>query len=323
MVARKIAPALAAGCTVVLKPAEETPLSALALGALALEAGVPPGVLNVVTGVPSEIGAELTGNRLVRKVTFTGSTAVGKLLAAQSSATVKKLSLELGGNAPFIVFDDADLDAAVEGALKSRFRNSGQTCVAANRLFVQRGIHDRFVAALSERVRALTVGDGTDPDTQLGPLINDAAVAKVNNLLNGAVAKGAQSLMSTETLKNTGAFVSPTVLIGVSDSMAVASDEIFGPIAAVLAFDTEDEVIARANSTPYGLVAYFYTADRRRQVRVAERLEFGMVGINECLVAYEGAPFGGMKESGLGREGSHHGLDDYTELKYLCEGGLG
>lgn len=322
MVARKVAPALAAGCTVVLKPAGETPLSALALGALALEVGVPPGVFNVVTGNPSEIGAELTGNALVRKLTFTGSTAIGKMLAAQCAATVKRLSLELGGNAPFIVFDDADLDAAVEGALASRFRNAGQTCVAANRLLVQGGIHDRFVAALTERVRALAVGAGVESETQIGPLINEVAVAKVTQLLTDAVADGAELVYSAQTPTGAGAFMAPGVLAGVSDVMAVARDEIFGPVAAVLKFDTEEEAIERANNTPYGLAAYFYTSDRRRQVRVSEALEYGMVGVNECLVAYEGAPFGGVKESGMGREGSHHGLDDYTELKYVCEGGL-
>ncbi len=323
MVARKIAPALAAGCTVVLKPAEDTPLSALALGELAVQAGVPSGVFNIVTGTPSEIGAELTGNSTVRKITFTGSTPVGKLLAEQSASTVKRLSLELGGNAPFIVFDDADLDAAVDGALQSRFRNAGQTCVAANRIYVQRGIHDAFVSALSKRVGAFTVGAGTDPEVTIGPLINAAAAAKVHRMLEDALEHGARVVGDESSAAVGETFVQPRLITDVSESMLVARDEIFGPVAAVLPFDDEDEVVERANGTPYGLAAYFYTSDRGRQVRVSEALEFGMVGINECLVAYEGAPFGGVKESGTGREGSHHGLEDYTEIKYICEGGLG
>ena len=322
MVARKVAPALAAGCTVVLKPAEDTPLSAFALGELAVRAGVPSGVLNIITGVPAEIGSELTSHPAVRKITFTGSTAVGKLLAAQSASTVKRLSLELGGNAPFIVFDDADLEAAVDGALQSRFRNAGQTCVAANRIYVQRGIHDGFVEALGKRLAALRVGAGTDPDVSIGPLINAGAATKVQRLLDDAVASGARIVKEAALPLQHEAFVQPRLVTDVSDAMLMAREEIFGPIAAILPFDDETEVIERANGTPYGLVAYFYTADRRRQIRVSEALDFGMVGINECLVAYEGAPFGGMKESGFGREGSHHGIEEYTELKYVCEGGL-
>jgi succinate-semialdehyde dehydrogenase/glutarate-semialdehyde dehydrogenase len=322
MMARKVAPALAAGCTVVLKPAEDTPLSALALGELALRAGVPEGVLNIVTGTPAEIGGQLTKNPLVRKITFTGSTSVGKLLAEQSASTVKRLSLELGGNAPFIVFDDADLEAAVDGALQSRFRNAGQTCVAANRIYVQRGIHDEFLEALGKRVAALRMGFGTDPQVTIGPLINVGAARKVQHLLDEAAGSGARVMYADDSPLPRDTFVRPRVITDVSESMLLAREEIFGPIASILPFDHESEVIERANSTPYGLAAYFYTADRRRQVRVAEALDFGMVGINECMVAYEGAPFGGMKESGFGREGSHHGIEEYTELKYICEGGL-
>ena len=320
MITRKIGPALAAGCTVVLKPAEQTPMTALALGALAQAAGVPAGVLNIVTGKSREIGAVWTGSPVVRKLSFTGSTEVGAQLYAQCAPTIKKLSLELGGNAPFIVFDDADLDGAVEGAIQSKFRNAGQTCVCANRFYVQAGIHDRFVAAFARAAEALVVGPGADPASQIGPLIDDAAIAKVEAHLADAIAKGA-------TVESGGArhpagtrFFRPTVLSGVHPGMLATCQETFGPLAPVTRFDTEPEVIALANGTPFGLASYFYTRDISRVWRVAEAIEAGMVGINTGLISTEVAPFGGIKASGLGREGSYMGLEDYLETKMLCIG---
>jgi succinate-semialdehyde dehydrogenase/glutarate-semialdehyde dehydrogenase len=322
MITRKVSPALAAGCTVVLKPSEETPLSALALAALAHEAGLPPGVLNVVTTTQArEVGQLLSTDPRVRKVTFTGSTAVGKQIMALAAGTVKRVSLELGGNAPFIVFDDADLEAAVDGAIASKFRNAGQTCVCANRILVQRGIAERFIPALSERARALRVGHGLEEGVQLGPLINDRAVAKVERLVADAVAQGARLLNGGSA--RAGRFFPATVLAGVTPDMACFREEIFGPVVPVTLFDTEEEAIALANDTPYGLAAYFYTRDLARSWRVAEALAFGMVGLNTGLISTAAAPFGGMKESGIGREGSGHALEEFTEMKYLAMAGLG
>jgi len=323
MITRKAAPALAAGCTMVLKPASETPLSALALAALAERAGIPPGVFNVVTAERSAgIGKELTGNPIVRKLTFTGSTRVGKQLMAQCADTVKKLSLELGGNAPFIVFDDADIDAAVRGAVASKYRNAGQTCVCANRFIVQDGIHDEFAQRLAQAARALKLGDGRESGVNLGPLIHARAAGNVAGLVQEAVAAGASLLAGTERAPEGESFYPATVLTGVTPDMRVAREEIFGPVAPIIRFSTEEEAIRLANDTPYGLAAYFYTRDLQRSWRVAERLEYGMVGLNEGLISNEMAPFGGIKESGLGREGSRHGLDEYMELKYVCVGGM-
>jgi succinate-semialdehyde dehydrogenase/glutarate-semialdehyde dehydrogenase len=322
MVTRKISPALAAGCTVVVKPAPETPLSALALAALAERAGVPAGVLNMVTGDAVAIGGELTSNPLVRMITFTGSTEVGKLLMRQSADTVKKLSLELGGNAPFIVFDDADLDAAVEGALASKYRNSGQTCVCANRLLVQDGIYDRFAEKLAEAVAKLKVGAGQEEGVVQGPLINDAALAKVEAHVKDAAAKGAKILTGGKRHALGRTFYEPTVLVEVTPQMQIAQEETFGPVAPLFRFHDEKEAIALANGTPFGLAAYFYTSNLSRAWRVAEALEYGMIGVNEGIISSELAPFGGVKESGLGREGSHHGIDEFVELKYVMMGGL-
>ncbi len=322
MLARKIAPALAAGCTVVAKPAEHTPLSALALAVLAEQAGFPKGVLNVITGDPVAIGGELTANPLVRKLTFTGSTAVGKLLLRQCADTVKRVSMELGGNAPFIVFDDADLDAAVEGAMVSKYRNSGQTCVCANRLYVQEGIYDAFVDKLRERVAALKVGNGLAEDVQQGPLIDDAAVRKVEAHIADAVGKGASLVLGGKRHALGGTFFEPTILRDVTPAMRMATEETFGPVAPLFRFRDEADVIAQANASEYGLAAYFYTRDVGRVWRVAEAIEAGMVGINTGLISTEVAPFGGVKQSGAGREGSHYGIDDYLELKYLCLGGI-
>ena len=322
MITRKISPALAAGCTVVVKPAPETPLSALALAELAVRAGIPAGVLNVVTGDAEAIGGELTSNPLVRMITFTGSTAVGKLLMRQSAATMKKLSLELGGNAPFIVFDDADLDAAVEGAIASKYRNSGQTCVSANRILVQDGIYDRFADALAAKVATLKVGPGIDKDVVQGPLINDAAIAKVEAHIKDAVAHGAKVLTGGERHALGRTFYAPTVLTGVTPSMQIAKEETFGPVAPLFRFRDETEAVTLANAVPYGLAAYFYTRSLSRAWRVAEALEYGMIGVNEGIISSELAPFGGVKESGQGREGSHHGIDEFVELKYVMMGGL-
>ena len=322
MITRKAAPALAAGCTIVIKPASETPLCALALAELAARAGIPAGVLNVLVGPARAIGGELTANPSVRKLTFTGSTPIGKVLEAQCAATMKKTSMELGGNAPFIVFDDADLDAAVEGALISKYRNAGQTCVCSNRLFVQRGIHDAFVERLVERSAALSVGNGAHEGVTLGPLINARAVQDVDALVQASIGRGARVALGGGPHPLGGNFYAPTILTGVDDTMAVFRNEIFGPVAPVLAFDTEADVIAMANDTPFGLASYFYTRDIGRVWRVAEALEYGIVGINEGIISNEMAPFGGVKESGSGREGSKYGIEDYLEIKYMLMGGL-
>ena len=322
MITRKVGPALAAGCTTVVKPASQTPFSALALAALAEQAGLPPGVLNVVTGAARDIGGELTSNPLVRKISFTGSTEVGKLLMAQSSATVKKLSLELGGNAPFIVFDDADLDAAVEGAIVSKYRNSGQTCVCANRLLVQAPVYDAFAARLSAAVSRLTVGSGLEPGVTQGPLIDEAAVTKVEAHIADALAKGATLLRGGHRTAPGGRFFEPTVLTGATEAMAIAREETFGPVAPLFRFETEADAIRMANATEFGLAAYFYGRDIGRIFRVAEALEYGIVGVNTGLISTEVAPFGGVKESGIGREGSKYGIEDYLVVKYLCLGGI-
>ncbi len=316
MITRKVAPALAAGCTVVLKPSELTPLSALALACLGHEAGLPPGVFNVVTGEPQAIGAVLTTDPRVRKFTFTGSTGVGKMLAARCMGTVKRVSLELGGNAPFIVFDDADLDSAVEGALASKFRNTGQTCVCANRFLVQSGVYAQFARRLARRAAALTVGDGLEQETQQGPLINAAAVEKVERHLRDALDKGARLL--TGGARRSGFFYEPTVVANVTPEMALFREETFGPLAGLARFDTEAEAISLANDTSAGLAAYVYTNDLSRSWRVSEALEYGIVGLNTGLVSTAIAPFGGVKESGLGREGSRYGIQDYLETKLVC-----
>jgi succinate-semialdehyde dehydrogenase/glutarate-semialdehyde dehydrogenase len=322
MITRKISPALAAGCTVVVKPAPETPFSALALAELAVRAGIPAGVLNVVTGDAAAIGGELTSNPIVRMITFTGSTEVGKLLMRQVAGTVKKISLELGGNAPFIVFDDADLDAAVQGALASKYRNSGQTCVCANRILVQEGVYECFANMLASEVMKLKVGEGTEPGVTQGPLINEAAVAKVEAHVKDAVAHGARVLIGGKRHHLGRTFYEPTVLTDVTTKMKLAQEETFGPVAPLFRFKDEKEAIAIANGTPYGLAAYFYTRNLARAWRVAEALEYGIVGVNEGIISSELAPFGGVKESGLGREGSHHGIDEFIELKYVMMGGL-
>ncbi len=322
MITRKVAPALAAGCPVVVKPAEDTPLTALALAELADRAGLPRGVFNVITGQPKAIGGELTANPKVRKLSFTGSTAVGKLLMRQCAATVKKLSLELGGNAPFIVFDDADLDLAVAGALASKYRNAGQTCVCANRILVQEAIYDRFTEQLGQAVRSLKIGPGVEEGAQQGPLINEAAVRKVEGLLEDAVAKGARLVTGGRRHLRGGTFFEPTVLCDVSDDMRVVQEEIFGPIAPLYRFSSETEAVEMANDTRYGLAAYFYTRDLGRAFRVSEALEYGIVGVNEGVVSTEVAPFGGIKESGVGREGGKYGIDEFVEVKYVCIGGI-
>jgi succinate-semialdehyde dehydrogenase / glutarate-semialdehyde dehydrogenase len=322
MIARKVAPALAAGCTVVLKPAEQTPLSALALAELALRAGVPSGVLNVVTGDAQKIGAELTADTRVRKLSFTGSTRVGRLLMAQCAPSLKKLSLELGGNAPFIVFDDADLDAAVAGAMAAKYRNSGQTCICVNRFFVHENIYAAFAEKLAAATAALTVGDGFSDTTLQGPLIDLNAIEKVEALIADAVALGAKIAVGGQRHSLGGTFFQPTVLRGVEAHMRVAREEIFGPVAALCRFRDEAEAVRLANDTEYGLAAYFYTRDIARVWRVAEALEYGMVGINSATIGSEAAPFGGIKQSGIGREGSKYGIDEYLEIKYLCMGGL-
>ncbi len=318
MITRKAAPALAAGCTMIVKPAEQTPLTALALGVLAEEAGIPAGVFQVVTGDAREIGAVLTASDTVRKLSFTGSTEVGRILMAQSAPTIKKLSLELGGNAPFIVFDDADLDAAVEGAVASKYRNAGQTCVCSNRLYVQAGIYDAFAEKLVAKVKALSVGAGTETGVLIGPLIDEDAVLKVEQHVTDAVAKGARIGIGGKRHALGGTYFEPTVLIGATQNMVIAREETFGPVAPLFRFETEEEVIAMANDTEFGLAAYFYTDNVKRTWRVAEALEYGMVGHNTGLISNEVAPFGGVKQSGLGREGSHYGIEDYLEIKYLC-----
>ncbi|MHA6895866.1 NAD-dependent succinate-semialdehyde dehydrogenase [Ralstonia pseudosolanacearum] len=326
MMTRKVGPALAAGCAMVVKPALETPYSALAFAELAARAGVPAGLLSIVTGDAQGIGGELTANPVVRKLSFTGSTAVGRLLMRQCADDVKKLSLELGGNAPFIVFDDADLDAAVEGAMVAKYRNAGQTCVCANRFYVQRGIYDAFAARLSEAVRALRVGNGTEPGVQQGPLIHQRALDKVRAHVDDAVARGARVLVGGKPhalSAQGGAFFEPTVIVDARPGMLVAHEETFGPLAALIPFDTEDEAVAAANDTEFGLAAYFYTRDLGRAWRVSEALESGMVGVNTGLISTAEAPFGGVKQSGLGREGSKYGIDEYLEIKYVCMAGLG
>jgi succinate-semialdehyde dehydrogenase/glutarate-semialdehyde dehydrogenase len=322
MLARKVGAALAAGCTMVAKPAEQTPLSAFAMARLGEQAGLPAGVFNVITGDARAIGAELTSNPKVRKITFTGSTEVGKLLMRQSADTLKKLSLELGGNAPFIVFDDADLAAAVEGAIAAKYRNTGQTCVCANRFIVQDGIHEKFAAALTEAARALRVGPGTEDGVQQGPLIDTDALAKVEAHVADAKAGGARVLLGGKRHALGGTFFEPTVLTGVTPAMRVATEETFGPVAPLLRFRDEAEAIELANATTAGLAAYFYSRDVARVFRVAEALQYGMVGINTGLISTEVAPFGGMKESGIGREGSKYGIHDYLETKYWCLGGV-
>ncbi|HEX3634350.1 MAG TPA: NAD-dependent succinate-semialdehyde dehydrogenase [Paraburkholderia sp.] len=322
MITRKVGPALAAGCPIIVKPAEATPLSALALAVLAERAGVPRGVFNVLTGEPKVIGAELTGNPIVRKLSFTGSTPVGRLLMAQCAPTVKKVSLELGGNAPFIVFDDADLDAAVAGAIASKYRNSGQTCVCTNRFYVHDKVYDAFADKLRVAVEQLKVGRGTDEGVTQGPLINEAAVLKVESHIEDALAKGARIVTGGKRHALGHGFFEPTVLADVTPVMKVARDETFGPLAPLFRFSSDEEVIRLANDTEFGLASYFYSRDIGRVWRVAEALEYGMVGINTGLISNEVAPFGGVKQSGLGREGSHYGIDDYVVIKYMCVGGI-
>ncbi|MGR5131712.1 NAD-dependent succinate-semialdehyde dehydrogenase [Vibrio alfacsensis] len=322
MITRKVGPALAAGCTVVVKPGEDTPLCALALAALAEQAGIPKGVINVVTTAnPAEVGGVLCRHPLVRKVSFTGSTPVGKFILSQTAETVKKVSMELGGNAPFIVFEDADIDKAVQGALISKYRNAGQTCVCTNRLYVHDAIYDEFMTRYSTAVSNLVVGNGLDSETDIGPLINDRAVKKVSGLVARAIEQGATLTLGGGQVSEFGAqFYQPTILTDVTEEMEVAHQELFGPVTTVFRFTQESDVIERANNTPYGLAAYFYTRDHSRVWRVSEALEYGIVGINEGIISTEVAPFGGVKESGCGREGSKYGIDDYLEIKYLCHG---
>ena len=322
MITRKLGPALAAGCTFVCKPAPQTPFSALALAELATRAGLPAGVFNVVTGDAEAIGGQLTNHPLVRKLSFTGSTAVGKKLIAQCAGTVKKVSMELGGNAPFIVFDDADLDAAVQGAMASKYRNTGQTCVCANRLYVQTGVYEEFASRIVKAVSTLRVGDGLAGPTDQGPLIDARALSKVQSHIADATAKGARVACGGKVHALGGNFFEPTVLLDVTPGMRVAREETFGPVAPLFRFDTEEEVLRMANDTEFGLAAYFYTRDLARSWRMQEALEYGIVGVNTGLFSTEVAPFGGVKESGLGREGSRYGIDEYTELKYVCVGGL-
>ena len=322
MITRKAGPALAAGCAMVLKPASQTPLSALALGELALRAGVPPGVFNVVTGAAQAIGTELCHNNLVRKITFTGSTEVGAWLSREAAGTIKKLSLELGGNAPFIVFEDADIDAAVDGVLMSKYRNSGQTCVCANRIYVQDGIYDDFAARLVAKVEQLKLGNGLEAGVTQGPLIDENAVRKIEQHVADALAKGGKLAIGGKRHALGGSFFEPTVVLDANSTMLVAREETFAPLAPLFRFSTEEEVIALANDTEFGLAGYFYSRDLGRVWRVAEELEVGMVGINTGVIANEMAPFGGVKHSGMGREGSHYGMDDFLDIKYLCMGGI-
>ena len=322
MITRKVAPALAAGCTVVAKPATQTPYSAFALAELAERAGIPNGVFNVVTGASSEIGAELTSNPIVRKLSFTGSTEIGKLLMEQCAGTVKKTSMELGGNAPFIVFDDADIDSAIVGAMQSKYRNAGQTCVCANRIFAQEGVYDQFTEKLADATAALTVGDGLKEGISTGPLIDLKAVEKVESHIQDAVSKGARVVVGGSRHSNGGNFFEPTVLADVTHDMLVSREETFGPLAPVYRFDSDADVVRMANDTEFGLAAYFYTRDIGRVWKVAEQLEYGIVGINTGLISTEIAPFGGMKESGVGREGSKYGIEEFMEVKYLCMGDI-
>ncbi|MGP4688487.1 NAD-dependent succinate-semialdehyde dehydrogenase [Agrobacterium pusense] len=322
MITRKVAPALAAGCTVVIKPSEFTPYSALALGVLAERAGIPAGVINIVTGMPTDIGNEIMANETVRKISFTGSTRVGSLLMRGAADSVKRLSLELGGNAPFIVFDDADLDLAVEGALVSKFRNGGQTCVCANRILVQAGVYDAFAKKLADRVDAMRVGPGTEAGVSIGPMINEPAITKIRAHVEDAVAKGAKIITRPRPLPEGPQYTAPIVLTGATTGMRLASEETFGPVAPLFRFETEEEAIAIANGTPFGLAAYFYTESLRRAWRVGEALEFGMVGLNTGAISTEVAPFGGVKQSGLGREGAQVGIEEYLEIKTFHIGGL-
>jgi len=322
MLTRKVGPALATGCTVVCKPASATPLSALAMGELAERAGIPPGVINILAGNTAAIGAEITSNPVIRKLTFTGSTDVGKQLIQACAATVKRTSMELGGNAPFIVFDDADLDAAVTGAIASKYRNAGQTCVCANRMLVQASVYEAFAEKLAARVGALNVGNGMAPGVEIGPLIDDDAANDVMGMIEEATENGAKVLTGGQRLPLGERFIAPTVLVEVTEKMRVFKEEIFGPVAPLIKFETEDEAIRLANQTEFGLASYFYARDGGRIWRVAEGLEYGIVGINEGIISNEMAPFGGMKESGNGREGSKYGMDEYLEIKYLCMGGI-
>jgi succinate-semialdehyde dehydrogenase/glutarate-semialdehyde dehydrogenase len=322
MITRKVAPALAAGCAMVLRPASQTPLSALALAALAERAGIPAGVFSVVTGSATQIGGVLTRHPLVRKFSFTGSTPVGRLLIGQCADTVKKVSMELGGNAPFIVFDDADLDEAVEGAMLSKFRNAGQTCVCANRIYVQDSVYDQFAEKLAAAAQKLVLGNGMEQGVTQGPMIDEAAVRKVEEHIGDALEKGARLVTGGQRAALGGSFFEPTVLTGVTAAMKVAQEETFGPLAPLFRFSTEEEVIERANDTEFGLASYFYTRDIGRVMRVSEELEYGMVGVNTAAIANEMAPFGGVKQSGLGREGSRYGIEDYLEIKYVCLGGV-
>lgn len=323
MITRKIAPALAVGCTAVVKPAAETPLTAIRVAELAYEAGIPKDAFHIITTTDARaVGGELTSNPIVRKISFTGSTPIGKLLMEQSSATVKKMSLELGGNAPFIVFDDADIDRAVDGAMASKYRNAGQTCVCANRIYVQAGVYDEFAEKFAAKVKAMKIGNGADADTDIGPLISSAGLQKVETHIQDALDKGAKLVTGGQRVGNAGYFFEPTVLVDVPKTAIVAKEETFGPLAPLFKFDTDDEAIQLANDTEFGLAAYFYARDYARIMHVMEKLEYGMVGVNEGIISTEVAPFGGVKESGLGREGSSHGVDDFTELKYVCIGGL-
>ncbi|MFK7854479.1 MAG: NAD-dependent succinate-semialdehyde dehydrogenase [Granulosicoccus sp.] len=322
MITRKAGPAFAAGCSMVLKPASQTPFSAIAIAVLAERAGIPAGLFSVITGSAREIGAEMTANPIVQKLTFTGSTEVGSKLYEQCAPTIKKLGLELGGNAPFIVFDDADLDAAIEGAVIAKFRNNGQTCVCANRIYVQSGVYKEFAEKLVAKVATLPTGNGFDEGIVFGPLIDDAAVSKVEQHISDAASKGAEVAQGGKRHSLGGLFFEPTILTGVTADMAVATEETFGPLAPLFEFETEDEVVAAANNTEFGLASYFYTRDLARAWRVGEALDYGMVGINTGLISTAEAPFGGVKMSGLGREGSRYGLDDFMELKYLCMGGI-
>lgn len=322
MITRKVAPALAAGCTIIVKPATQTPLSALAMAELALRAGIPKGVFNVVTGDPRPIGGALTSSPTVRKLTFTGSTEIGRVLAAQCAPTLKRMSLELGGNAPFIVFDDADLDAAVAGAIASKYRNTGQTCVCSNRFLVQEGVYEAFSEKLANAVSALKVGNGLESDTTQGPLIDEAALAKVEELVSEALSKGAKVTLGGKRHALGGTFYEPTILVNVTRDMRLAKEEIFGPVSPLFKFKTEDEAIAMANDTEFGLAAYFYSKDVGRAFRVTEALEYGMVGVNSGIISTAVAPFGGVKQSGMGREGSLHGIDEYVDCKYMCLGGV-
>jgi succinate-semialdehyde dehydrogenase/glutarate-semialdehyde dehydrogenase len=322
IITRKAAAALAAGCTMIVRPATETPFSALALGELALRAGIPAGVLNVITGEPREMGRELTGNTIVRKLSFTGSSGVGKLLMEQSAGTLKKLSLELGGNAPFIVFEDADIDAAVEGAVASKFRNTGQACVGANRFYVHENVYEEFSTRLAQRAAGLRVGDGTDPETIVGPLVNTEAVEKVEIHIADALSRGARVMAGGGRHELGGSFFQPTVLGDVPLDAVISREETFGPLAPLISFSDESQLLQAANATELGLAAYLYSRDIGRIWRVAEALEVGMVGVNVGLMADEAVPFGGIKESGMGREGSHYGLEEYLEVKYICMGGI-